>query len=81
MSYELILVILYAAFSQFFTIWAFKFGMKCANRPEKAVDEPIITLPKRKKEVNLPKEHLKMMDIMENIDIYDGTSTGQKEIE
>lgn len=81
MLFEIIIIVIYAAFSQFFVLMAVKFGMKCAGQPEKAVDEPIIRVRKKAKSPNLPKEHQKMMDIMENIDIYDGTSTGQKEIE
>lgn len=41
-----------------------------------------VKLPKRKtkKDKEIEKERQKIMDIMENVDAFDGTGLGQKEI-
>jgi GTP cyclohydrolase III len=57
-----------------------KFGLKCAEKPEEACEEPVFALPKRKERVEMPKEFKNGLDILANIDAYDGTSAGQKEI-
>ena len=85
MLYEIIAVILciYAAISPFIVIKAVKFGMKCAEDPQTAAEEPVFNVDIRKeaeKPAVLSPEEQQIIDILENIDVFDGTSTGQKEI-
>lgn len=75
-----IIVIIYALLSQGFTIYAVKFGLKCAEKPGKVMEEPVFNLPKRKKEAKISESDQRVLDILSNIDAYDGTDTGQKEI-
>ena len=51
-----------------------------AQRPEETAAEPAIKLPRRKKAAQMPDEVKRGFDILRNIDIYDGTANGQKEI-
>lgn len=85
MLYEILAVILvlYAALSPFWVIKCVKFGIKCADDPEKAAEEPDISIPwpeKKAVNVELTPEQQRYVDIMTNIDTYDGTEVGQKEI-
>lgn len=86
MLFDILAVILaiYAVFSPIWVIKAVKFGISVGNDPKEAVDEPIFHIPSEKKKVKAPilsKEEQQIVDILENVDIYDGTSRGQKEIE
>ena len=83
MSYNIIIIVLviYAAVSQIFMLKAVKFGLKGAEKPEKAAEEPVFTLPEKKKEAKVSESEQRILDILGNIDAYDGTSAGQKEIE
>ena len=79
-----IIVVIYAVFSPVWVLKAVKFGISVGNDPKEAVDEPIFHVPSEKKKVKAPilsKEEQQIVDILENVDIYDGTSRGQKEIE
>jgi len=77
-----IILAIYAILSPFWLIKAVKFGVSLANKPEEAAKEPFIALPKKKKTVepDLSKEEQKIIDILANVDVFDGTSIGQKEI-
>lgn len=58
-----------------------KFGMKIAtSEVEKVAEEPTFNVPKRKHTPKVPEEVQRTLDIMGNINNYDGTGIGQKEI-
>ena len=79
-----VLLVLYAVLSPFWVIKAVKFGLSIKKDPEKAAEEPVFHIPEKKKKVKPPvlsREEQQIVDILENVDIYDGTSRGQKEIE
>lgn len=82
MLYSIVTIILaiYAVISPVIVLKSVKFGISCADKPEKAAEKPIFTLPKRKKEPEIPAAVQKGLDIIANIDAYDGTEAGQKEI-
>ena len=82
MLFEIITVILaiYAVLTPIWIMKSVKFGIKCAAKPAEAAEEPVFTLPEKKKDVKVPEEMQKTLDILENIEVYDGTSNGQKEI-
>ena len=54
---------------------AFIEGMKCAKS-----DVKVPNLPKIRKKPKQTAENAKLNDILSNIEAYDGTSNGQKEI-
>ncbi len=86
MLYEIlsIILVIYAVLSPFWVIRAIKFGLSIVENPQEAAKEPVFTLPKAKKkskEAELPKEIQTAYDILDNIEAYDGTNVGQKEIE
>lgn len=86
MLYELIIVaivVIFAGFSQYMTLKAVKFGMKMGQNPEKAVNEPVFTIPKKNppQAPEVSDEMRKFFDVMDNIDAFDGFEGGQKEIE
>lgn len=85
MLYEIIAILLalYAISTPFWMMKAVKFGISVAEEPEKAAEEPIFNLPEKKEEpqpVVLTEEQQKYVDILENLEVFDGTSQGQKEI-
>ena len=85
MLYEIIAILLalYAVSTPYWMIKAVKFGISVAEEPEKAAEEPIFNLPEKKEEpqpVVLTEEQQKLLDVLDNIDVFDGTSQGQKEI-
>lgn len=58
-----------------------KFGMRMATKEaEKIAEEPVFTVPKKKHTPKVPEEVQRTLDIMENINNFDGTGMGQKEI-
>lgn len=64
---------------------ALNYGARLASRPEEAAAEPVIKLPKRKpRQTKEQREAERMveatMKILDNVDAYDGTGLGQKEI-
>ena len=81
---DIICVILsiYAVLSPFWLVKAIKFGISIAEKPEEAAEMPFFTAPKEEKpkEPVLSEEEQKIIDVLSNVDIYDGTETGQKEI-
>lgn len=85
MLYEIlsVILVLYAVLSPFWVIRAIKFGLSIVENPQEAAEEPVFTLPKTKKKAKsaeLPKEIQQTYDILDNIETYDGTDVGQKEI-
>lgn len=78
-----IILAIYAILSPFWLIKAIKFGISMAEKPEEAAKEPVFTIPKKKEppvEPTLSPEEQKYIDILGNVDIFDGTENGQKEI-
>lgn len=59
-------------------------GVKLAEKPQETADKPVFTMPKirkkPKKKPKMTKEDQRNVAIMANIDAYDGTSNGQREI-
>ena len=83
MMIEVITVILvaYLCVSPYFYAKAVKFGMKIMEEPEKAVSEPIFNVPTKKKQPKMTAEEKRTVQILENINNYNGTSFGQKKIQ
>lgn len=71
---------LYTVLSPFLIIYGIKLGFKMAQRPEETAAEPVIKLPRRRKAPQMSEGIKRGFDILHNIDIYDGTAYGQKEI-
>jgi hypothetical protein len=63
----------------YFLLKAVKFGIKLANKPEEAAQEPIFDV-KPKKVKKITDEERRISSIIENIDNYVGDSTNQKEV-
>lgn len=82
MLYNILLVILvlYVMSTPLFFLKAVKFGMKIAEDPQEASDTTTFHLPKKKKQPKMTAEEKRTMQILANIDRYDGTSNGQVEI-
>ena len=82
MLFSIVTIILavYCVISPVIIISAVKFGMKCADNPQEVTEKPFINVPKRKKNAKVSPEWQRGIDIMANIDAYDGTDVGQKEI-
>ena len=83
MLFNVILIIMavYLMVLPFILLKFIKFGMKIAvSETEKVASEPTFTIPKKKHTPKVPKEMQKTLDIMENINNFDGTGIGQKEI-
>lgn len=83
MLYDILLVVLviYVCVSPYFYAKAVKFGMKIADKPEKAAEEPFFHVPKKKTEPKMSPEEKRRVQILANIERYDGTSLGQEKIQ
>ena len=57
-----------------------KFGIKLAEKPKETAEKPMFNVPKNKKKPKMSKDEEKVINILANIDAYDGTGIGQKEI-
>lgn len=81
MLYEALTVILavYVMMTPLFYYKAVKFGLRCAQKPEETGEE-VFHLPKKAKKPKMTPEEDRMVQILSNIDRYDGTPTGQKEV-
>lgn len=77
----LVILVLYAVVSPIIFINAVKFGIKLVDEPEKAVSEPIFSVPKPKKKPKMTAEEDRMTQILRNIDNYNGSAVGQKKVE
>lgn len=63
----------------YFLLKAVKFGMKVANKPEEAAEEPIFDV-KEPEIKEITDEERKMSIKIDNINNYVGDSTNQKEV-
>lgn len=79
-SLLLIILAIYVCITPWLFMKAVKFGMKLVDKPEEAVNMPIFHLPEKKGKPKMSPEEDRLMQIYANIDRYDGTSFGQKEI-
>lgn len=79
---DIVLVILaiYACSTPLWVVKSIKFGLKIAENTEKAAEEPVFNIPPKKNDIELPEEVKADIAVLENIEAYDGTSHGQKEI-
>lgn len=81
---DIVLVILaiYACSTPLWVVKSIKFGLKIAENTEKAAEEPVFNIPSlpKKNDIELPEEVKADIAVLENIEAYDGTSHGQKEI-
>lgn len=73
----LIILVVYVIISPYFYAKAVRFGMSLEGNPP---EETVFHLPKRKKQPKMTVEEQRTMQILQNIDRYDGTSKGQQEI-
>lgn len=85
MLYNVIICVLlaYVVISPVFYAKALKFGMKIASDPEKVSQEKIMSefhLPKMPHKPKMTPEEMRSVQILANIDRYDGTSAGQKKV-
>ena len=85
-----ILIMIMVAYLMFLPVIVMKsieFGARLSNKPEDAAEVPVLNIFSTKKKAEQTAEQKKAtaaleetMAILENIDAYDGTGTGQKEI-
>ena len=85
MLYEIlsIILVIYACLSPFWVIRAVQFGLSVVEAPKDAAKEPVFNIPKKKKPAKSPAlsaEEQRIMDILDNVEVFDGTEIGQKEI-
>lgn len=82
MLYDVIfvLLVLYAFSTPLFVFKAIRFGMSVWDDPAEMNEQTVFHLPKRKKKPKMTAEEERTMQILKNIDRYDGTSNGQVEI-
>lgn len=85
MLYNVIFCVLvaYVVVSPAFYAKALKFGMKIAQDPEEAAKEAIMEefhVPEKKNPPKMTAEEQRSVQILANIDRYNGTSAGQKKI-
>lgn len=73
-------LVIYVCTTPLFYARAVKFGMKLMDKPEEVEEEPVFNLPKRKEKPKMTEEEARMIQKLENIDRYDGSPEGQKEI-
>lgn len=76
----LVLLVIYTMATPFFYVQAIKFGMRVWDEPDEVKEMTTFHLPKRKKEPKMTPSEQRTYQILQNIDRYDGTSNGQKEI-
>lgn len=83
MLYSILFAVLvaYALLMPIIVIKCIKFGMTLSGNVEKTEEKPIFfNIPKKKKKPKMTPEQETTMAILANIDMYDGTSNGQREI-
>ena len=73
-------LVAYVIVSPYFLYKAIKIGLRLAEKPEEVAEEPVFNLPKRKKMPKMTEAEKRDMQILANIDRYDGTSNGQEKI-
>lgn len=77
----LCIVVGFAVFSQIMVIKAVKFGIKIAEKPEDAAEQPIFHIPEKKKKPEMTESEYRNAQILGNIDRYNGTSSGQVKVQ
>lgn len=70
----------YVIVSPYLYYKAIKIGLRLAEKPEEVAEEPVFSLPKRKKKPEMTEAEKRDMKILANIDRYDGTPNGQEKI-
>lgn len=82
MLYNIIIVILglYAVLSPFFMLKFLKIGYKMGNSEEISEQRVVLNRSASRKRKMTDKERKQIEDSVANIEAYNGTSTGQKEI-
>ena len=82
MLFKILLCVLtvYVCISPYFYAKAVKFGMKISQKPEEAAEEPVFHVPEKRKKPEMTPEQKRWAQISENMERYDGTANGQKEI-
>jgi len=82
MLLNVLIVILtaYVMATPYFYAKAVKFGLKLAQDPEKASEAEIFHVPRKPKDVKMTAEEKRTVQILSNIDRYDGTSNGQEKV-
>ena len=80
MLYSLLLIFgAYIVISPFFMFFSFRYGFEIGVKMEKTAKLPKI-FPKKKKDRVLSEKQQRFIDELSNIERYDGTPFGQKEI-
>ena len=77
----LCILIAYLCISPLFYAKAVKFGVKLAEKPAEAAEEPMFSGPVPKKKPKMTAQEDRITQILSNIDNYNGTSDGQKKVE
>ena len=83
MLYSILFAVLvvYTLFMPIIVIKSIKFGISLGGNVEKPEEKPVFfNIPKKKKKPKTTPEQETAMAILANIDAYDGTSNGQREI-
>lgn len=81
LDFIVILLIAYTISTPFMFFKAIKYGVKLASEPEKAAEEPIFHVPSQKKKPVMTAEEDRRAQILQNINNYNGSSTGQRKVE
>lgn len=80
---EIALIIIFGVFILLAFILGLKYGQKIANKEE--ITFPSVNIPiseKSKQEEEKPNKDIEtLLQVMENVEAYDGTSKNQKKIE
>lgn len=82
MLYDVLFIVLmlYIMAVPLMVVKSIMLGVKLAEKPQETAEKPIFNIPKPKKKPKLSKEDRRNLDILANIEAYNGDSTGQKEI-
>lgn len=82
MLYDVLFIVLmlYIMAVPLMVVKSIMIGVKLAEKPQETAEKPIFNIPKPKKKPKLSKEDRRNLDILANIEAYNGDSTGQKEI-
>lgn len=83
MLYSILFAVLvgYALCTTIIAVMSIQFGMSLTHKAEKVEEKPVFfNLPKKRKKAKTTPEQEIAMAILANIDAYDGTSNGQREI-
>lgn len=80
-SLLLIILAIYVCITPWLFMKAVKFGVKLADKPEEAAEEPFFHVPVKRKAPKMTPEEKRDMQILANIQAYNGTSAGQVRIQ